>query len=81
MEFWDATFEITTWNGKRFKAVPEVNDANGKMTYWVEVQGKQVMFGGNPEIGELLIVPYAPPADLEPDLLVDIARAIERAMF
>lgn len=64
-----------------FEAKPEIYQPTGKITYKIEVEGQVVRFGGNPEIGEMLIIPYDTPADIDMHLLEDIARAIERAVF
>lgn len=64
-----------------YEAVPEVYQPTGKVTYLVEIEGQIVRFGGNPEIGGALIIPYAPPAELDLCLLEDIAKAIEQATF
>lgn len=71
---------IVTWDGKQYDAVPEVYRPTGKVTYLVAVEGQVVRFGGNHEIGDL-IIPYAPPAEIDYSLLEDIAKAIERATF
>ena len=71
---------ITTWDDKVFEAIPELYEPTGKITYLVEVEGQTVRFGGNPEVGDL-IIPYAPPAGIDEMLLEDIAKAIERATF
>lgn len=63
-----------------YEAVPEVYQPTGKVTYLVRVDGQVVRFGGNHEIGRL-IIPYAPPAEIDLDLLEDIAQAIEQATF
>lgn len=64
-----------------YEAFPEVYAPTGKVTYLVEVEGQMVRFGGNPDIGGMLIIPYAPPAELDLYLLEDIAKAIEQATF
>lgn len=64
-----------------YEAAPDIYRPTGKVTYLVEVEGQIVRFGGNPEIGGMLIIPYNPPADLDHSLLEDIAKAIEQATF
>ena len=64
-----------------YEAFPEVYPPTGKVIYLVSVEGQAVRFGGNPEIGGALIVPYDPPVELDLYLLEDIAKAIEQATF
>lgn len=68
-------------HNESYEAFPELYAPTGKVTYLVEVEGQVVRFGGNPEIGGMLIIPYAPPAELDLYLLEDIAKAIEQATF
>jgi len=77
----DEKLQIITQNGAAFEGVPEVYLPTGKVTYMVEIDKRTVRFGGNHEIGEALIIPYDPPADIDLRLLEDIAQAIERAVF
>lgn len=72
---------ITIHKDETYEAVPEVYPPTGKVTYLVKVEGHIVRFGGNPNIGGMLIIPYAPPAELDLILLEDIAKAIEQATF
>lgn len=74
-------FTIVTQDGSAFEAIPEIFPPTGKVTYLVKIEGQVVRFGGNPDIGGMLIIPYAPPAELDLYLLEDIAKAIEQATF
>jgi hypothetical protein len=73
--------QIITRKGAAFEGEAQIYVPTGKITYLVEVQGEKVRFGGNPEIGGLLIIPYTAPVGIDPLLLEDIALAIEQALF
>lgn len=77
----EESLQIVIRGGEAFEALPEIYPPTGKVTYLVKVEDHVVRFGGNPEIGGMLIIPYAPPAEIDLDLLEEIAQAIERATF
>lgn len=69
--------QIVTRKKQAFEGEAEIYAPTGKVTYLVEIGSRKVRFGGNPEPGGLLIIPYDPPADIDQELLEDIALGIE----
>lgn len=67
-------FEIAV-EGRIFNITPA--NHQGKMKYTVLVDGHEVIFVGNPNIGGALLIPENTPDEIPLSLLEDIADRIE----
>lgn len=68
-------FDITTRGGRTFTVKPFLYQT--KVNYFVEIDGYEVTYTGNPKIGGAFLIPEDAPDALDLHLLEDIARAIE----